>query len=114
MLLTDTDGLYTANPRKDPDARLVEEVTDHRALDELEIGHELSPLGSGGMRSKVVAAEMATSAGIPAVIASGMRAGRDRERLGGRARRDALRAPGRAPLELQAVAQVREARARHA
>ena len=41
-------------------------------------------------------------------------AGRDRERLGGRARRDAVRAPGRAPLELQAVAQVREARARHA
>ena len=72
VLLTDTDGLYTANPRKDPEARLVEEVTDHRALDELDIGHELSPLGSGGMRSKVVAAEMATSAGIPAVIASGL------------------------------------------
>src|SRR6185295_14354706 len=34
-----------------------------------------SPLGSGGMRSKVVAADMATSAGIPAVIASGLEAG---------------------------------------
>src|SRR5215207_5284215 len=66
VLLTDTDGLYTANPRKVPEARLIEEVTDHAALDALEIGHELSPLGSGGMRSKVVAAEMATSAGIPA------------------------------------------------
>jgi glutamate 5-kinase len=72
LLLTDTEGLYTANPRKDPGARLVEEVTDHAALDEFQIGHELSPLGSGGMRSKVVAAEMATSAGIPAVIASGI------------------------------------------
>ncbi len=72
VLLTDTDGLYTANPRKDPGAVLVEEVADHGVLDELEIGHELSPLGSGGMRSKVVAAEMATSAGIPAVIASGL------------------------------------------
>jgi glutamate 5-kinase len=71
VLLTDTEGLYTANPRKDPGARLVEEVTDHAALDSLEIGHELSPLGSGGMRSKVVAAEMATAAGIPTVIASG-------------------------------------------
>ena len=72
VLLTDTDGLYTANPRVDPGAELVEEVTDHGALDELEIGHELSPLGSGGMRSKVMAAEMATSAGIPTVIASGL------------------------------------------
>src|SRR5918996_2331273 len=72
VLLTDTEGLYTANPRRDPGARLVEEVTDHSALDALQIGHELSPLGSGGMRSKVVAAEMATSAGIPTVIASGM------------------------------------------
>ena len=75
LLLTDTDGLYTANPRVDPGAQLVEEVTDHAALDELEIGHELSPLGSGGMRSKVMAAEMATSAGIPTVIASGLEPG---------------------------------------
>jgi glutamate 5-kinase len=75
VLLTDTEGLYTANPRKDPAARLVEEVTDHSALDALEIGHELSPLGSGGMRSKVVAAEMATSAGIPTVIGSGLTPG---------------------------------------
>jgi glutamate 5-kinase len=75
LLLTDTDGLYTANPRKDPEAKLVEEVTDHSSLDELQIGHELSPLGSGGMRSKVVAAEMATAAGIPTVIASGLAPG---------------------------------------
>jgi glutamate 5-kinase len=72
VLLTDTDGLYTANPRKDPDARLVEDVRDPAALDGLQIGHELSPLGSGGMRSKVMAAEMATAAGIPAVIGNGI------------------------------------------
>src|SRR5918992_919652 len=75
LLLTDTEGLYTANPRRDPDAKLVEEITDHAALDELQIDHELSPLGSGGMRSKVVAAEMATAAGIPTVIASGLAPG---------------------------------------
>src|SRR5215216_5411376 len=75
LLLTDIEGLYTANPRKDPTARLVEEVADHGTLDALEIGHELSPLGSGGMRSKVVAAEMATAAGIPTVIASGIAPG---------------------------------------
>jgi glutamate 5-kinase len=72
LLLTDTDGLYTANPRVDPAARLVEEVTASAELDAFAIGHEVSPLGSGGMRSKVVAAEMATAAGIPTVIASGL------------------------------------------
>src|SRR5215210_5908682 len=75
VLLTDTEGLYTANPRKDPGARLVEEVTDHAVLESFRIGHEHSPLGSGGMRSKVVAAEMATAAGIPTVIASGITPG---------------------------------------
>ena len=42
-------------------------------LDGLEIGHTTSPLGSGGMRSKVVAAEMATAAGIATVICNGRR-----------------------------------------
>lgn len=75
VLLTDTEGLYTANPRRDPGARLVELVQDPRSLDALEIGHDMSPLGSGGMRSKVVAAEMATAAGIATVIASGFTPG---------------------------------------
>jgi glutamate 5-kinase len=71
VLLTDAEGLFTADPRTDPDARLVSEVTEFEQLDELRIGHASSPLGSGGMRSKVVAAEMATAAGIPTVIAGG-------------------------------------------
>jgi glutamate 5-kinase len=50
-------------------------VTDFEALGRVEIGHTTSPLGSGGMRSKVVAAEMATAAGIPAVICNGLRSG---------------------------------------
>jgi glutamate 5-kinase len=41
-------------------------------LERFDIGHATSPLGSGGMRSKVVAAEMATAAGIPTVIANGL------------------------------------------
>jgi glutamate 5-kinase len=72
VLLTDTDGLYTANPRIDPGARLIEHVADPAELGGVSIGHEVSPLGSGGMRSKVVAAEMATAAGIATVIASGL------------------------------------------
>ncbi len=75
VLLTDIDGLFTADPRLHPDARIVPEVSDFAALGELEIGHTTSPLGSGGMRSKVVAAEMATAAGIPTAICNGLRAG---------------------------------------
>jgi glutamate 5-kinase len=52
----------------------VREVSEFDALEQLEIGHTTSPLGSGGMRSKVVAAEMATAAGIPTVICNGLRA----------------------------------------
>ncbi len=75
VLLTDIDGLYTADPRRDPDARLVPEVSDFEALAAIEVGHTTSPLGSGGMRSKVVAADMATAAGIRTVICNGVREG---------------------------------------
>ncbi|HEX3910299.1 MAG TPA: glutamate 5-kinase [Solirubrobacteraceae bacterium] len=74
ILLTDIDGLYTADPRLYPDAKIVREVDDFAGLQELEIGHTTSPLGSGGMRSKVVAADMATAAGIQTTICNGVRA----------------------------------------
>ncbi len=73
ILVTGIDGLYTADPRLHADARVVSEVSDFAALQELEIGHTTSALGSGGMRSKVVAAEMATAAGIATVICNGLR-----------------------------------------
>jgi glutamate 5-kinase len=73
VMLTDTDGLHTADPRRDAGAVLVEEVASFEALEQMEIGVSSSPIGSGGMRSKVVAAEMATAAGIPARIANGTR-----------------------------------------
>ncbi|MBA2514322.1 MAG: glutamate 5-kinase [Solirubrobacterales bacterium] len=75
ILLTDTDGLHTADPRVDPAAEPIRVVSDFAALDRLQIGHATSPLGSGGMRSKVVAAEMATAAGVTTVIASGLAPG---------------------------------------
>src|ERR1700760_950550 len=75
ILLTDIDGLYTADPRIYEDAKIVREIDAFAALGELEIGHTTSPLGSGGMRSKVVAAEMATAAGIPTTICNGVRPG---------------------------------------
>ena len=75
LLLTDARGVFTADPRTHPGAELVAEVLDFTALEQLDIGHTASPLGSGGMRSKVVAAEMATAAGIPTLIAGGLEPG---------------------------------------
>ena len=85
VLLTDVEGLFTASPRADPSAELVPSVTDFAELDALAIGHTTSPLGSGGMRSKVVAAEMATAGGIETVICSGLREGALGDALDGNA-----------------------------
>src|SRR6201997_2747310 len=45
VLLTDAEGLFTADPRADPEARLVSEVTEFEQLARLAIGHATSPLG---------------------------------------------------------------------
>jgi glutamate 5-kinase len=71
VLLTDLPGLHTADPRIDQSAELVREVVDLAELRTYEIGDRTTAFGSGGMRSKVAAAEMASAAGIPAVICDG-------------------------------------------
>lgn len=71
VLLTNVEGLLAGDPRSEPDAELVGEVSDFSQLEGLEIGDRTSVFGSGGMRSKVAAAEMASEAGIPAVICNG-------------------------------------------
>ena len=74
LLLTDIDGVYTADPREASGVRLIPNVTDLAALAETaEIGSSTSPLGSGGMRSKTFAAEIAGAAGIATVVANGTR-----------------------------------------
>jgi glutamate 5-kinase len=75
LLLTSTAGVYTADPRVDSSASLVTHVSDPSELESLDIGAATTVMGSGGMRSKVVAAEMATAAGIPTVIGSGFEPG---------------------------------------
>lgn len=71
LLLTDQEGLYTADPRQNPSAEriaLVERIDDSvRAL----AGGSVSGLGTGGMWTKIQAAEIATRAGIEVIIASG-------------------------------------------
>jgi len=75
VLLTNTDGLYSADPAVDRNAERIEQVDDFAELVELEIGDRTSAFGSGGMRSKVAAAEMASEAGIPATICDGTSSG---------------------------------------
>jgi glutamate 5-kinase len=71
VLLTNVDGLHVADPQLQAGAGLIAEVEDFAELAALEIGDRTSAFGSGGMRSKVAAAEMASEAGIGAVICNG-------------------------------------------
>ncbi len=71
IMITDIDGLYTSNPRSNPDAQkidVVEEITDEiRTM----AGGSGSNRGTGGMITKIVAAEYATSLGIECCIMNG-------------------------------------------
>ena len=71
ILLTDQPGLFSADPRLDSGAELVENVGDTAELDRYEIGSRGTQFGSGGMRSKVVAAQMASGSGIGVTICDG-------------------------------------------
>ncbi len=70
VLLTDQDGLYTGDPRRDPGARLVPYIGHPQELAALDVGGA-SRRGAGGMRGKVAAAFMAGAAGVRTVIANG-------------------------------------------
>ncbi|MEZ5959756.1 MAG: glutamate 5-kinase [Hyphomonadaceae bacterium] len=70
ILLSDIDGLYERDPRKDASAPFVAEVTDITPAIEAMAG-DAGALGSGGMRTKVEAAKIATRAGCAVVITKG-------------------------------------------
>jgi len=70
VLLTNTDGLHLADPHVEPGAKRIAEV-DLSVLEAIEVSDRTSAFGSGGMRSKVAAAEMAGDAGIPSMICNG-------------------------------------------
>ena len=75
MILTDTEGLYTADPRKDKAARLIPLVRSQDAVTSFCAEDAGSAASIGGMSSKVLAARRAAAAGIPTVVASGLREG---------------------------------------
>lgn len=72
ILLSDVDGLYDRDPRE-PDAQLVPEVEKVDGRIRIMVSDASSIMGSGGMASKLDAADIATRAGIGLAIASGMR-----------------------------------------
>ena len=71
IILSDVDGLYTANPQTHPDAVIVSEVVEITPEIEASAGGVGSARGTGGMATKIQAAKAATSSGIHLVIASG-------------------------------------------
>ncbi|MCU0260964.1 MAG: glutamate 5-kinase [Ilumatobacteraceae bacterium] len=73
VLLTDLDGLYTADPRSDPGATLVAEVRADDPLLAIAAGSSGTDRGSGGMASKLTAARIASWSGIRTVIARATR-----------------------------------------
>jgi glutamate 5-kinase len=75
VLLTDTSGLFTADPRLDAGAGLIEEIVEVDAEMEAAAGTSGSMVGSGGMASKLAAAKIAAWSGVRAVIASATRPG---------------------------------------
>ncbi|KAJ2471242.1 Glutamate 5-kinase [Coemansia sp. RSA 2322] len=72
FLLTDVDCLYTDNPRRNPNAKPVTNVADIKALrDAVDVSSAGSAVGTGGMATKLIAAELATAAGVTTVITRG-------------------------------------------
>ena len=71
LLLSDVDGLYTADPNKDPNAQFIEQVRHITPEIEAMAGRSASDVGSGGMTTKIVAAKIAVSAGCHLCIAAG-------------------------------------------
>ena len=74
VLLSDIDGLYTANPHTHPDAKLIPVVEEITPEIEMLAGGAGSALGTGGMLTKVTAAKRATEAGVDMIITNGAHA----------------------------------------
>ena len=72
VLMSDIEGLFTADPHRDPDAKLIPEV---HCIDDgvMALGGGSGAQGTGGMATKLIAARIATSAGCDMVICDGSR-----------------------------------------
>jgi len=75
LILTDTDGLYTADPRKDPNAILMHEVPVISREVERCAGGSGTTVGTGGMATKVAAAKKVVKSGVAAIVFNGRQPG---------------------------------------
>jgi len=71
ILLSDIDGLYTANPKENPDAQFIARVLEITPAIEAMAGGTGSEMGSGGMQTKIAAAKIAVAAGCHLCISEG-------------------------------------------
>ncbi len=71
IILSDIDGLYDSDPRENSDAKFIATVENINESIAVSAGGEGSKRGTGGMRSKITAAKIATSAGLDTIIANG-------------------------------------------
>ncbi len=83
ILLTDTAGVFTADPRRDADASLIEEIVEIDQALELAAGGPGSSHGRGGMASKLAAAKIASWSGVETTIAQSDRPNVLREAVDG-------------------------------
>lgn len=83
IILSDVEGVYTANPQTDPKAVLLSEITDITPDIEELAGGPGTMRGTGGMHTKIQAAKIAVNSGVAMVIATGGREGLVREVLEG-------------------------------
>ena len=84
LMLTDTAGVFTSDPRRDNAASLIEEIVEIDAALESAVGGAGTERGSGGMASKLAAAKIAAWSGVRAVIASAAVPGVVTDALAGR------------------------------
>ena len=75
VILSDVEGVYDKDPRAHVDARLIPLITEPKGLSQAIAGNSLSVVGTGGIVTKLDAAEKAAVAGIPTAIASGLQSG---------------------------------------
>ena len=75
VILSDVEGVYDRDPRAHDDGTLIPLIKDVKEIKEKIIGESLSVFGTGGIATKIDAAEKAAAGGIPTIITSGLQAG---------------------------------------
>jgi len=75
VILSDVEGVYDKDPRTHADAQLIPLIRESKGVSRAIVGESLSAFGTGGIATKLGAAEKAGAGGIPTLIASGLRAG---------------------------------------